>query len=375
VLRDIDERVTAQRRIEQLSRDNAVLAEQLREAHSEIVVGDSPAMQSVLHLVDQVAPTDATVLILGESGTGKEMIARALHAASSRRHRPMVRVNCAALPGTLIESELFGHEKGSFTGAGATRLGRFEVAHRGTLLLDEIGELPLALQPKLLRVLQEQELERVGSSNTRKVDVRIIAATNRDLLARVEQGEFRDDLYYRLMGFPLQLPALRERPGDIEPLALAFMRRYARQIGRPVERIEAPAMERLRGYRWPGNVRELQSVIERAVILSGGPVLDVDASLAMVPSAGSVAAAARPTAEIPAAVAYPGGTAGGSVGPEGPEPGELLSMREVERRHIEHVLWQTGWVIDGARGAARQLEINASTLRSRMRKLGIERPS
>ncbi len=374
VLRDIDERVATQRRIDQLSRDNAVLAEQLREAHSEIVVGDSPVMRSVLDLVEQVAPTNATVLILGESGTGKEMIARALHAASSRRDRPMVRVNCAALPGSLIESELFGHEKGSFTGAAATRLGRFEVAHRGTLLLDEIGELPLTLQPKLLRVLQEQELERVGSSNTRKVDVRIIAATNRDLLTRVQQGEFRDDLYYRLMGFPLQLPALRERPEDVEPLAVAFMRRYARQIGRSVERIEAPALARLRAYPWPGNVRELQSVIERAVILSRGPVLAVDASLAMVPSANPVPLAARPTAEIPLEAAGQN-TPGIPTRADEPEPGELLSMREVERRHIEHVLAQTGWVIDGPRGAAKQLEINASTLRSRMRKLGIERPS
>ncbi|MEM9462905.1 MAG: sigma 54-interacting transcriptional regulator [Myxococcota bacterium] len=383
VLRDVDERVASQRRIEQLARDNAVLAEELGREHPVgSIVGSSPAMRAVLRHVEQVAPTDATVLILGESGTGKELVARAIHAASSRRDRPLVRVNCAALPASLIESELFGHEKGSFTGASATRLGRFEVADRGTLFLDEIGELPLPLQPKLLRVLQEQELERVGSSNTRKVDVRIIAATNRDLRVRVERGEFRDDLYYRLMGFPLQLPPLRERTEDIEPLAQVFMQRYARQIGRQVDGIDEAGLRRLVSYPWPGNVRELQSVIERAVILSPGHTLEVAASLAMVPGASpSVAAVepepspARPVMGVAMGVAK--GVAEGVAEGEPVTPPDQppLSLQELERRHIQEVLHRTGGVIDGPRGAARLLEINASTLRSRMRRLGIERSS
>jgi transcriptional regulator with GAF, ATPase, and Fis domain len=290
------------------------------------------------------------VLILGETGTGKELIARAIHDRSPRRDRPLVKVNCSAISAGLVESELFGHVRGAFTGAVGSRTGRFEIADGGTLFLDEIGELPLDTQVKLLRVLQEREIEPVGSSKTRKVDVRVIAATNRDLEKDVAAGRFRADLYFRLNVLPIQMPPLREREGDVALLAHFFADRFARELGRRIERIAPEALRRLLGYPWPGNVRELSNVIERAVVLARGPVLEIGPEL--VPEASPASAPAPSSA------------------PRG--PGETLE--ELERRHIQQTLERASWVVEGARGAAAALGMNASTLRSRMKKLGVRRP-
>jgi transcriptional regulator with GAF, ATPase, and Fis domain len=305
------------------------------------IVGDSDALRYVMFRVDQVAATEATVLLCGETGTGKELLARALHRRSGRRDRPFVVVNCAALPATLIESELFGRERGAFTGAHASQAGRFELAHRGTVFLDEIGELPLELQSRLLRVVQEGQLERLGSPRTVDVDLRVIAATNRDLSDEVRRGHFRRDLYYRLNVFPITLPALRERRSDIPILARHLVSRFARTLSRRIDTIPADVMRALETYDWPGNVRELENVIQRAIILSPGPTLSLgDAWVPMLE----------------------------------PVPiGESVTLLEVERRHIVNVLRTSHGRIEGAGGAAQVLGMKPSTLRSRMAKLGIGR--
>jgi DNA-binding NtrC family response regulator len=310
--------------------------------HDSIIGADSSLAQ-VLQLVKSVAPTGSTVLLRGETGTGKEVIARAIHENSSRSRRDFVKVNCAAIPTGLLESELFGHERGAFTGAIAQRIGRFERASGGTLFLDEIGDIPLELQPKLLRVLQEQEFERLGGSRTLHADVRLVAATNSNLEAMVEQGEFRSDLYYRLNVFPITLPPLRERRGDIPALAWHFTERVARAMQKRIDAIPESTMAALCGYDWPGNVRELENVIERAVILSGGPALEIEPSAIAMKRASSVV---RPT-----------------------------TLEAAEREAILRALDGTHWKIGGPAGAAARLGMKRTTLQSRIRKLGIERPS
>jgi transcriptional regulator with GAF, ATPase, and Fis domain len=301
--------------------------------------------------IAQVAPTDAGVLILGETGTGKELVARAIHAASERRGRPLVKVNCGAIPATLIESELFGHEKGAYTGATSHRDGRFLMADGGTLFLDEVGELPLDLQVKLLRVLQEGEFEPVGSSRTRKVDVRIVAATNRDLQGEVEAGAFRGDLYYRLNVFPILVPPLRDRKQDIALLAEAFTQRIGAKIGRRIDRLSPADVARLEASDWPGNIRELQNVIERAVITSRDGRLNLDRAL------GS-----------------PAGKRNAEEGPEGRRVRSRDEMERLERDNLLLALERSGWKVAGDDGAARLLGLKPSTLSSRMRALGIKRP-
>jgi formate hydrogenlyase transcriptional activator len=326
-----------------LEEENRYLQEEIQTEHNfEEIIGQSPAVKRVFKAIETVAPTDATVLIIGETGTGKELVARALHHLSPRHGQALVKVNCAALPAGLVESELFGHEKGAFTGALARRLGRFELAHGGTLLLDEIGDLTLELQPKLLRVLQEGEFERVGSPHPIRVDVRVIAATNRDLEQAIQAGRFRADLYYRLSVFPIRLPPLRERREDIPLLVQYFTHRYATRLGKRVPSVPAPAIETLQAYAWPGNVRELENVIERAVILSQGAHLDLGGWL--------------PT---PAASPHAGG---------------IRTLEELEREHILAMLEMTGWRVSGERGAATLLGMKPTTLEARMKKLGIRRP-
>ncbi|UYZ62498.1 sigma-54-dependent transcriptional regulator [Hymenobacter weizhouensis] len=335
---------------EQLARQQVYLTEELRAAHHlDNFVAQDPAMQAAWQLVQQVAPVDMTTLLLGETGTGKELFARALHAHSPRQAQPLVKVNCAALPAQLIESELFGHEKGAFTGASARRIGKFELAHQGTLFLDEVGELPLELQPKLLRVLQEKEIERVGSNTTLPVDVRIIAATNRDLPAEVAAGRFRADLYYRLSVFPITIPPLRERPADITALADFFLARSSKQLGKPLTGFSAAARREMQQYAWPGNVRELQHVVERAALLSTTPVL---ATLGL------------PAALAPAAPAAPAASAAAGA----PRP-----LQDVERDAILAALAFCNGRVRGAGGAAEYLRIPANTLDGRMRKLGIKK--
>jgi formate hydrogenlyase transcriptional activator len=359
ILRDVEERRRAQDELRRLHRESEYLQEELRAVHhAGDIIGNSRALRDVLDQVALVAATESSVLILGETGTGKELIARAVHAASARAARPLIKVNCAALPTGLIESELFGHERGAFTGATEKRLGRFEFAAGGTIFLDEIGEMPLDVQAKLLRVLQEREFERVGGTATLHADVRVIAATNRDLAAAVAEGTFRRDLFYRLNVFPLRLPPLRERPEDIPLLVHYFVARYAQKIGRKITHVPREPMRRLLVYGWPGNVRELENVIERAVILSRGPTLDVPAEL--LPS---FPVTAPPVQPAPAPVAEP---------ERATAPGDT-SMEDIERQHIASVLKQTNWRIEGESGAARLLGINPSTLRSRIKKLGIQR--
>ena len=311
----------------------------------EQVIGDSAALEAVFEQVECVAPTDSTVLIQGETGTGKELIARAIHNISSRCGRSFVKLNCAAIPFDLLESELFGHEKGAFTGAIAQRVGRFETADKGTLFLDEIGDIPPALQPKLLRVLQEQEFERLGSTRTREVDVRLVAATNRDLSEMVKQGQFRSDLYYRLNVFPIRIPPLRERREDIPLLVHYFMEKYARRMGKRVETVPGATMEKLMRWPWPGNVRELQNMIERGVILSRGFVLEI------------------PLTELEQ-----------SSIPAFNDNDPASTLEAIERQHILRALRDVSWVIGGPSGAAARLGLNRSTLNARMRKLGIRRP-
>jgi formate hydrogenlyase transcriptional activator len=342
-----------------LEKENVYLQEEIRTVHNfEEIVGNSPALLELLRRVNQVAPTDSSVLIYGETGTGKELIARAIHNRSGRKNRPLVKVNCSAISAGLVESELFGHVKGAFTGAFERRLGRFELADGGTNFLDEVGELPLETQVKLLRVLQEREFEPVGSNRSVRVDVRIIAATNRNLQESISAGSFRSDLYYRLNVFPLEVPPLRERRSDISQLAMFFLSRYSRNLGKEMEGISAAATESLIRYSWPGNIRELQNVIERALILSHGPMLELETDLISV----SATEAFRDTAQQVAAAAQP-------TGPSS----SLKTLEEVERTHISAVLQQTRGVIEGANGAAKTLGMHPNTLRHRMEKLGIKR--
>ena len=309
------------------------------------IVGESPALKTALDLLSIVAPTDSSVLILGETGTGKELVARAVHRLSSRSEKAFVKLNCAAIPIGLLESELFGHEKGAFTGAIAQKPGRFELADQGTLFLDEVGDIPLELQPKLLRVLQEQEFERLGSNHTHKVDVRLIAATHRDLALMVRQGTFREDLYYRLKVFPIQVPALRQRTEDIPKLVLHFTALYARRMNKRIEQIPTETMDALVRYRWPGNVRELQNFIERAVILSPHLLLRA------------------PILELEPFSAHG-------------EPGLPISgLAQVQREHILRALETSDWVIGGRNGAAERLGMKRTSLVYRMRKLRISRPA
>jgi formate hydrogenlyase transcriptional activator len=354
-----------------LERENVYLREEIRREHDFVeMVGNSPALLEVLRKVERVAPADSTVLISGETGTGKELIARAIHDRSPRKGRPLVKVNCSAISAGLVESELFGHVKGAFTGALERRIGRFELADGGTILLDEVGELPPETQAKLLRILQEREFEPVGSSRSVRVDVRVLAATNRDLEEAVRAGRFRSDLYYRLNVFPMEVPPLRDRRSDIPQLAMFFLSRFAKRFGKTVDAVSQETMDRLTAYAWPGNIRELQNIMERAVVLAQGPVLELGRDLLPL-GAGSVRpeAADRPAQAAPAAEG--GGTAPAGAAPTGP-PG-LLTLEEMERRHILAALKQTGGVVDGPNGAARILNLHPNTLRSRMRKLKVTR--
>jgi formate hydrogenlyase transcriptional activator len=330
---------------ERLARENVYLQEEIRgSSRFEEVVGESPALQRVLNEINTVAATDTTVLLLGETGTGKELLARALHAASDRSRRALVTVNCTTSPAGLLESEWFGHEKGAFTGAMSQKVGRFELAHQGTLFLDEIGDVPLDLQSKLLRVLQEHEIERLGSTRTIRVDFRLIAATNRNLEEMVSKREFRSDLYYRLNVFPVRIPPLRDRPEDIPPLVRYYVQRFTKRLRRPIESVSRETMDLLCRWPWPGNVRELQNVIERAVILSRGPVLTV------------------PRTEIETAAPAPARSA-------------AVTLEDAEREHILRALAETNWVIGGTRGAAARLGLKRTSLVSTMRRLHIVRPA
>jgi formate hydrogenlyase transcriptional activator len=342
ILRDIEERKKAEAERQKLRGLNIYLEEELRSAQAaEEFVGSSRSLREVMRNVQQVAGTEATVLITGETGTGKELIARAVHRLSARKDMVMVKLNCAAIPAGLVESELFGHEKGAFTGALARKIGRFELANGGTLFLDEVGELSLDLQAKLLRVLQEGEFERLGSNRTTTVDVRIVAATNRDLAKRVTEGEFRADLFYRLNVFPIPLPPLRERQDDILLLVEHFVKRYATEYGKQIDTVPEHMVTALQAYDWPGNVRELQHVIERAVILTRGHQLAFDE--------GFLHAEAT------------------EISPH------VITLAEVERNHILKILEDTGWRISGKEGAAELLGLKPTTLESRMKKLGIKR--
>ena len=328
---------------DKLAEERLYLETEIRNEHPfDEIIGDSPALRRTLQQVEVVASTDSTVLLLGETGTGKELIARAIHDRSRRRDRTLVKINCAAIPSGLLESELFGHERGAFTGAIAQKIGRFEVANGGTLFLDEVGEIPLELQPKLLRVLQEQEFERIGGTRTIKVNVRLIAATNRDLPRMLEEHRFRDDLYYRLNVFPVRVPALRERPDDIAALVRYFVQRLARPMNRQVEVIPAETLEALRRYDWPGNVRELANLVERAMILSPGRVLEVPLDALET---------RRPLADTP-------------------ESGDA-TLHAAERAHIIRTLEAADWVLGGPKGAAARLGIKRTTLQYRMQRLGI----
>lgn len=355
ILRDVEERIAAEERIRSLTRETELLRRELGSLRTfDPILGSSKALLDSLAQVGNVAATDATVLLLGETGTGKELFAEAIHAGSKRADRPVVRVNCGAIPANLIESELFGHEKGAFTGAIQRRDGRFTLADGGTLFLDEIGELPLELQPKLLRVLQTGELEPVGSAKTIKVDVRIIAATHRDLRESVKRGTFREDLFYRLDVFPISIPPLRERRDDIPVLAQAFAEKFAKKLGRRLAPLSAPVLERLQAYPWPGNVRELENVVERGVILSTRGVFEIDRALPSTAPPSDLRGESSPAL-----------------------PDRILTadeLLELERANIQRALEAAAWKVAGPSGAAALLGMNASTLSSRMRALGIRRP-
>ena len=335
-------------RANKLSEEKLYLQDEIRtEYNFEEIIGESPALKRILEQVQTVAPTDSAVLIQGETGTGKELFARAIHNLSARRERTLVKVNCAAIPTGLLESELFGHEKGAFTGAIAQRIGRFELANGGTLFLDEVGDIPLELQPKLLRVLQEQEFERLGSTRTLRVDVRLVAATNANLAKKVEEKQFRSDLFYRLNVFPLTIPPLRERREDIPLLVRYFAQKYAQRMKKPIDTVPAKAMTAMTEYRWPGNVRELENFIERAVILSRGAELQI--SLAELKQRARLTSATSPDG--------------------------VVTLEFAEREHIVRALAAANWIIGGPAGAATRLGMKRTTLQSRMRKLGIIRPN
>jgi PAS domain S-box-containing protein len=343
---DITDRVLMEQAQARLQAENQYLQEEIKSVHNfEEIIGRSTALQATLNGVRRVAPTDTTVLIRGETGTGKELIARAIHSASRRHDKPLIKLNCAALPTGLVESELFGHEKGAFTGAIAKRIGRFELAHGGTIFLDEIGEIPLDVQSKLLRVLQEREFDRVGGKGTIKVDVRVIAATNRDLLQAVADKTFREDLYYRLSVFPVATPPLRERLDDIPLLVRFLVDKFAMRIGKRITAVSDDALKLLQSYHWPGNVRELENVVERAIILADGATLEIDPE--MLPGIGQ------------------------TERPDSKAATDATSLESVQKQHILAVLERTGWVIEGDNGAARALDMHPSTLRYRMKKLGI----
>jgi formate hydrogenlyase transcriptional activator len=345
ILRDMTERHEAKHKIRQLQPENRGLGGGSPRSFGDVgIIGDSPPMKVVMEQVQVVAPTDASVLLIGETGSGKELFARALHAGSARSNNPFICVNCAALPEDLIESELFGHEKGAFTGATSQRKGRFELANGGTIFLDEIGELPAEAQAKLLRVLQDQTFERVGGIRTHTVNVRVIAATNRDLTAMTANGTFRDDLYYRLNVFPITIPPLRARHTDIPLLVEHFVARAARRLGKPLMGITERSMDVLLHHTWPGNIRELSNVIERAAILSTGQVIEINDT----------------TLNRPPEISAPPPVSG--------------SLDAVQRDHIVGILDQCHWQIEGRRGAAALLDLKPSTLRYRMRKLGIDKP-
>jgi formate hydrogenlyase transcriptional activator len=361
-----------QRLRDRLQAENIYLQEEIRnQFHFDQLIGSSARWQRVLEEVEAVAASESTVLVLGETGTGKELIARALHARSPRRDRPLVKVNCGAISAGLVESELFGHRKGAFTGALQNRVGRFELADGGSLFLDEIGELPLDTQVKLLRALQEQELEPVGSNETVRVNVRVIAATNRNLEQAVADGRFRADLYYRLNVIPLRVPALRERRADIHQLAVYFLQRCAKKSGKSVRGIATTTLDHLMSYDWPGNVRELENVIERGVVLSSGPLLELDTRLLGVVERVSSASSrsSAPSSERAPAADGTRDTTGRAHAGAKPSP-----LEEVERQHILAALERTGWVLEGAQGAAQLLNLTPSTARSRMKRLGITRP-
>ena len=327
-----------------LESENIYLKEEIKTEHNfEEIVGSSKVLEDVLENVDKVAKTDATVLIRGETGTGKELFARAIHNLSKRSGRPLVKVNCPAIPAGLIESELFGHEKGAFTGALSKKIGKFELADGGTIMLDELGDLPLESQAKLLRVLQEKEFERVGGTKPIKVDVRVIAATNRNLEEAVNEGTFRADLFYRMNVFPINIPPLRERTEDIEALALHFMYRFSSKLGKNLYKIGAETLKKLKNYSWPGNIRELENVVERATILSTGNILHITDNLFDSPKKIEVSGNSSP------------------------------KLEDIEREHIINILKTTSWQIHGDRGAAKILGMNPSTLRTRMAKLGIKK--
>jgi len=309
------------------------------------IIGTSPALQAVLRKVETVAPTNSTVLVQGETGTGKELIALALHGLSQRRDRPLAKINCAAIPSALLESELFGHEKGAFTGAHARKIGRFQMADQGTLFLDEVADIPLEMQPKLLRVLQEQEFERVGGLQSHRVNVRLIAATSRNLSQMAAAQQFRSDLYYRLNVFPIRVPSLRERSEDVPALVQHFVDKYACRMNKHIETIPQEVMESLKGYSWPGNIRELQNLIERAVIMSPGKTLNAPLN--------ELEQSTRPTVTA--------------------RPAGATTLEECEREHILHALAETSWIVGGTRGAANRLGMKRTTLISKMKKLGVTR--
>ncbi len=358
---------------DRLAAENVYLQEEILQDHNfGEIVGRNPELRRVLSQVEMVAPTNSTVLILGETGTGKELIARAIHDRSPRRERPLVKVNCAAISAGLVESELFGHVKGAFTGAVTAHSGRFELADGGTIFLDEIGELPPETQVKLLGVLQEQQFEPVGSSQTRRVDVRVIAATNRDLGQAVAEGRFRSDLFFRVNVLPIRMPALRERRDDIPLLVHFSTARFAREMGKRIDGVSRQAMEQLVAYDWPGNVRELQNIVERAVVLAKGPVLELgpDFPLAAADGQGSAPGA---TAAVPAIAPTPSispaPAADDALAPGAPGP---ISLAEIGKQHILSILERCGGVIEGPRGAARLLGLQPSTLRSPLKKLGLQ---
>jgi PAS domain S-box-containing protein len=354
---DITDRVLLEQEQTRLRAQNQYLQEEIKAVHNfEEIIGASAGLVAVLEKVRRVAPTDATVLITGESGSGKELIARAVHSASRRADRPLIKVNCAALATSLIESELFGHERGAFSGAIQRRIGRFELAHEGTIFLDEVGEVPPEVQVKLLRVLQEREFERVGGNQTIRADVRVIAATNRDLEKSVREGRFRADLYYRLNVFPLHLPPLRERRADIPLLVHFYVQKHTPHVGRQVTSVDADSMRRLVDYPWPGNIRELENIVERALILSNSPVLQIALDLpGLAPSPGGTALPLP--ARAPDSGAHPG----------------TDQLDAIQREHILGVLREVQWIIEGSHGAAVRLGLKPGTLRHRMKKLGIRR--